>query len=91
MSIFEALMLLSFGFAWPASIYTSITSKSTKGKSLSFLIIIGVGYACGIIHKLLYSFDFIIILYGINFLMVFIDLLLYVRNKKLENKADFVA
>ena len=51
------------------------------GKSLLFLIVILVGYIAGIIHKLLYAFDFVIILYGCNFLMVAIDIILYLRNR----------
>jgi len=88
MSIFEALMLLAFGCAWPASIYTSLRSHSTKGKSLPFMIIIALGYVSGMLHKLLYSLDFIIILYALNFLMVGIDLILYVRNKRIESFSE---
>ncbi len=84
MSLFEALMLMAFGFAWPTSIYKSIRSRSTKGKSLSFLIIIWLGYVSGMLHKILYSFDFVIYLYILNFLMVSIDIALYCRNRKLE-------
>ncbi|MDC7245689.1 MAG: hypothetical protein PQJ47_07235 [Sphaerochaetaceae bacterium] len=87
MSIFEALMLLAFGCAWPASIYTSLTSKSTEGKSLPFLIIIALGYVSGITHKILYSLDFVILLYTLNLLMVLFDLLLYARNRKREKAA----
>jgi len=83
-SIFEALMLLAFGFAWPTSIYKSLKSKSTKGKSLSFLFIIWLGYISGMLHKIFYSFDFVIFLYLINLLMVSVDIFLYFRNKKIE-------
>jgi hypothetical protein len=84
MSIFEAFMLISFGIAWPVSIYKSIKSKSTKGKSFAFIMVILFGYACGITHKLLYSRDLVLILYFINFFMVAFDSILYVRNKKNE-------
>ena len=40
MSIFEAGMLLCFGAAWPMNIIKSIKTKSTKGKSLPFLLTI---------------------------------------------------
>lgn len=86
-SPFELIMLLCFGFAWPASIAKSLKSKSTKGKSLSFLVIILIGYAAGIIHKIKYSPDFVIYAYILNFTMVSTDLLLYFRNKKLESKS----
>ncbi|MBZ9685833.1 hypothetical protein G9F72_005675 [Clostridium estertheticum] len=64
--------------------YKSIKSRSTKGKSAMFLIIVIVGYIFGIIHKILYSRDIIMILYLINFLMVLVDLILYYKNKKYE-------
>lgn len=84
MSIFEALMLVAFGFAWPTSIYKSLKSKSIKGKSISFLLIVWLGYVSGILHKIFYSYDFIIFLYLINMLMVSVDIFLYFRNKKIE-------
>ncbi len=84
MSIFEIVMLICFGFAWPLSIYKSYTSKSIKGKSLFFLIVILVGYVSGILHKVFYSMDMVITLYIINTIMVSIDIALYFRNKKLS-------
>jgi len=83
-SIFEALMLLCFGLAWPVSIYKSARSKTAKGKSLPFLVVVLVGYIFGIIHKILYAKDLVIILYVLNGLMVLIDLLLSVRNSRLD-------
>lgn len=83
MSPFEILMLVCFGAAWPTSIYKSITSKSIEGKSVTFLYIILSGYLFGMLHKYFFHMDFVIILYFINFCMVFIDLLLYYRNKRL--------
>ena len=86
MSPFEIIMLICFGAAWPCSIYKSYTSKSVKGKSLQFLIVIIIGYAAGIMHKLFYNFDKVIILYVLNTLMVSIDAALYIHNSKIENK-----
>lgn len=82
MKIFEILMLVCFGFAWPTSIYKSITSKSVEGKSVLFLYIILAGYTFGIINKIINSPDYVIALYAINFIMVFTDLMLYYKNKK---------
>lgn len=87
MSIFEILMLVCFGAAWPVSIYKSYTSRRTDGKSGWFLIIILVGYLAGIIHKLFYSFDPVIYLYGLNGLMVVADLALFIRNSRLDGTA----
>ena len=84
MSIFEIVMLICFGAAWPMSIYKSYNSRNNSGKSLWFLIVIFVGYISGITHKVLYNFDYVILLYVLNCLMVFVDIVLYYRNFKLE-------
>ncbi|GAB6172620.1 hypothetical protein JCM15765_20980 [Paradesulfitobacterium aromaticivorans] len=83
MDIFEALMLLCFGAAWPFSIYRSYKSGSTEGKSPLFLIVVIVGYTAGILHKVLYNYDFVLYLYFINIAMVTVDLMLYVRNSQM--------
>lgn len=87
-SIFEAIMLACFGMAWPASIWRSYKSRSTRGKSILFLWIILIGYVSGVIHKILYSLDPVIILYVINFLMVAVDIALYYRNRHSERRTE---
>ncbi|EKD28131.1 MAG: hypothetical protein ACD_79C00422G0016 [uncultured bacterium] len=84
MSVFEALMLILFGLSWPISILKSIQTKIVAGKSPLFMFIVFLGYVCGIIHKILYSMDWLISLYIINALMIFVDLGLYY--KYAENK-----
>lgn len=86
MSIFEIIMLICFGAAWPVSIYKSYTSRKISGKSVVFLFIIILGYISGIIHKLVYSFDPVIYLYILNSIMVTADIMLYFRNKRLAVK-----
>ena len=83
MSIFEIIMLLCFGAAWPFSIYRSYVSRSTKGKSFAFLLIVIAGYCAGILHKVFYNYDLVIWFYVANMVMVFVDMLLYLRNRKL--------
>ena len=83
MSVFEIGMLVCFGFAWPTAIHKSIKSKSIEGKSLLFIYVIMTGYIFGIVHKIIFSLDFVVILYIINLVMVFTDLLLYYRNRRL--------
>ncbi len=82
-SIFEGIMIFCFGAAWPLSIYKSWTSRSTKGKSLIFLCVVLTGYGAGILHKVFYSWNLIVILYIANAVMVAIDIGLYFRNKRL--------
>ena len=86
MSIFEVTMLICFGSAWPASIYKSISSKTAKGKSIAFLIIVFVGYMAGILHKLFYNLDWVVTLYAVNGLMVLIDISITLRNRELDKK-----
>ena len=94
MSFFEALMLICFGAAWPASIYKSYVSRSVEGKSLMFMVIVETGYISGTLHKFFYSFDMVIWLYIMNLVLVAIDICLYARNyrysKEKENTAAAV-
>ncbi len=84
MSVFEILMLILFGAAWPFSIYKSYTSKSVEGKSFVFLTVVLMGYMSGILHKIFYNYDSVIFLYILNFFMVGTDMILYIRNIKLK-------
>lgn len=90
MSIFEVIMLVCFGAAWPFSIYKSYVSKQTAAKSLIFLYIVVVGYVAGITHKIFFSFDKVIYLYIFNCLMVITDILVYYRNRAFETKGKII-
>lgn len=87
MSVFEIGMLLGFGVAWPVNIYKSLKSRTAAGRSLTFQWAIIFGYACGIIHKLLYSNDIVLYLYILNLTMVSVDTGLYLRNRRLDRAA----
>lgn len=84
MSIFETIMLICFGAAWPAALYKSAKSKSTQGKSALFTCTVIVGYIAGIIHKILYCNDIVLYLYILNMCMATTDLILCFRNRRLE-------
>ena len=74
-------MLICFGLSWPISVYKSITSKSTKGKSPIFLIAIIVGYIAGIAGKIVSgNINYILILYSINLAVVLTDFIIYFIN-----------
>ncbi|MDD3653395.1 MAG: hypothetical protein PHO01_04285 [Desulfotomaculaceae bacterium] len=88
MSVFEILMLVCFGIAWPFSIYKSYVSRQVAGKSILFLWIVFAGYISGIIHKLIFSYDAVIFLYALNGTMVIMDIILYYRNKALMSKCN---
>jgi len=87
MSILEIIMMICFGVAWPFSIYRSLTSGKTGGKSVGFLFVVLAGYAAGIANKLFNRFDNVIYLYILNMAMVFVDTLLWFRNKKRERNS----
>ncbi len=81
MSVFEIVMLVCFGAAWPFSIYKSWKTRQVAGKSLPFLLVILVGYISGILHKAIYRYDAVIFLYALNAVMVATDIALYLRNR----------
>ena len=83
MSVFESIMLICFGAAWPFSIYKAYVSRKNAGKSLPFLYIVLVGYVCGFIHKVRNDYDAVTYLYVLNGMMVLIDIMLYYRNGRL--------
>jgi len=89
MSVFEIIMLVCFGSAWPMSIYHSYRSRTNAGKSLKFLYIIFGGYVSGTLHKVVYHYDPVIFLYMLNGLMVFVDILLYYRNRRFMRLSGF--
>ena len=92
--ILETVMILSFGISWPINAYKSYKARSTKGKSLAFLLLIFTGYIFGIIAKLInesYMANFsqkwyVLVVYIFNFIMVGCDLCLYFRNKRIEKE-----
>ena len=77
MSVFEMIMLICFGSAWPFSIAKAIRTKQVLGKSPLFLVIVSVGYLSGVIHKVIYARDWVIALYVLNMVLIGIDLYLY--------------
>lgn len=81
-------MLLLFGVSWPFSIYKSWKTRVVGSKSLIFLICVFVGYLAGITHKLLYSKDVVIVFYCINAAMVALDIVLYLRNRRLARMEE---
>lgn len=91
LSWFEIGMLLCFASSWPFSIYKTWRLKQGTEKSTVFLGLLILGYFFGIIHKFLYKFDVVILLYGFNLGLVLWDLLLSLyyrrKNRKKTKKA----
>ena len=87
--IFEVLMIICFGVAWPFNIAKSWKAKTARGKSLLFEVCILVGYICGIAGKFITgNVTYVLIAYVINVVMVLIDILLTLRNMALDKLAD---
>ena len=94
--ILEIIMIVSFGASWPMNVMKSYKARTAKGKSVAFLGLILFGYVAGITSKLvneayMAAFSqkwYVLFFYCLNFVMVGADLLMYVRNKRLDAKAE---
>lgn len=94
--ILEITMILLFGASWPMNVMKSIKTRSAKGKSLLFLLLILVGYIAGIASKFanpVYMAEFaskwyVLFFYFLNFFMVLTDTILYFRNRALDKKRE---
>lgn len=51
--LLEALTIFCFGLSWPLAIRKSLVSRTAKGKSLFFEVFLFIGYAFGIVRKIL--------------------------------------
>jgi hypothetical protein len=80
--IFEVIMLVCFGAAWPFSIYKMLRTKKSQGKSIHFLVIILVGYTAGIFFEYFGERNAVILLYLLNSFMVALDLGLTIKYGK---------
>ena len=90
--ILEVIMIVSFGASWPLNVIKSYKARTTKGKSLAFLLLILFGYVAGITSKLINTVYmaqieqkwYVLFFYVLNFIMVTLDLCMYIRNYKLD-------
>lgn len=86
-NFYEVTMLICFGLSWPMSVWKSIKSKSTSGKSVLFIGAIILGYVSGILGKIASNqINPVLLVYCFNLVVVSLDLILYFRNKHLEIK-----
>ena len=92
--ILEIIMIVSFGASWPLNLIKSFKARTTKGKSLPFLLLIFFGYVAGIASKLVsetYMANigdkwYVLFFYVLNFIMVGADIVMYVRNYNLDKR-----
>lgn len=94
--ILEVIMIVSFGVSWPLNVLKSYKARTTKGKSLAFLLLIFFGYIAGIASKIVNDMYmaqigqkwYVLFFYVLNFTMVGADLLMYVRNHRLDKMKE---
>ena len=92
----EITMIVSFGASWPLNVIKSYKARTTKGKSLAFLLLIFFGYISGIVSKLIndaYMAQigekwYVLFFYVLNFSMVGADICMYIRNYRLDKARE---
>lgn len=86
--LFEALMLVCFGFSWPLNVIKAYKARTAKGTSLAFIFLIITGYIAGITAKFInHQFNYVLAVYFLNLAIVMMNVLVYIRNKSLDKKA----
>jgi hypothetical protein len=94
--LLEIVMIVSFGASWPLNVIKSYRARTAKGKSLPFLLLIFFGYIAGITSKLVNEAYmaaiaekwYVLFFYVLNLIMVGADLIMYVRNTRLDKAAE---
>lgn len=82
-------MLVCLGVSWPFNIAKSLRSRTAKGKSVIYEILVVVGYLFGLTAKfILGDMNYVVVFYIIDILMVATDLGLTLRNRRLDRERD---
>ncbi len=85
-SVFEATMLVCFGFSWPLNVIKAYKARSAKGTSLAFILLIITGYVAGILAKFINGqTNYVLLVYFMNLVIVLGNLAVYFRNRALDN------
>lgn len=85
-SILETIMLICFGCSWPMNVIKSYKARTAKSMSLPFILLIITGYIAGIMAKIVsHQINFVLIVYLLNLVIVSLNLVIYFRNKRLDN------
>ncbi len=79
----EFAMLFAFGFSWPFAIARTYRVKRVDGKSPAFMVIVLVGYLCGIAAHLVEGTKlWLCWIYLLDMALVSTDLALYCRYRR---------
>lgn len=86
-SILETIMLVCFGFSWPLNVVKAYKSRTAKGTSLPFVLLIISGYLAGIGAKLITGqINYVLIAYLFNLAIVSLNVIVYFHNVSLDKK-----
>ena len=78
--LLEFGMLFAFGFSWPFAIARTYRAKRVDGKSPMFMVIVILGYCCGIASHLVEGTKlWLVAVYLVDIALVSTDLALYFR------------
>ncbi|MCQ2573962.1 MAG: hypothetical protein MJ182_08705 [Treponema sp.] len=87
--LFEAGMLVCFGFSWPINVVKAYKAGTAKSTSLAFIFLIITGYILGISAKVInHQFNYVLAVYILNLVIVFSNVLVYFRNRALDKKRE---
>lgn len=90
--ILEAAMVICFGASWPLNIIKLYRAKTAKGTSVMFYFFIWIGYIFGILSKYIKAMNgtstpaYVLFFYILNITMVSFGILLYFRNRRLDQE-----
>lgn len=88
----EIAMLCLFGCSWPFNIAKALRTRTAKGKSVVFEVLVIIGYLIGLFGKLYAYRQTGVLAYSVWFyiadiLMVSVDLILYSINARRDKLA----
>ncbi len=87
--LFEAGMLVCFGFSWPINVIKAYRAGTARSTSLAFICLIITGYILGIGAKIVNrQFNYVLSVYVINLVIVFSNVIVYFRNCSLDRKRE---
>lgn len=90
--LFEAGMLVCFGFSWPINVVKAYKARTAKSTSLAFICLIITGYVAGVTAKMInHQYNYVLAVYFMNLAIVLANVAVYFRNKALDRKNEEMA
>lgn len=96
-TVCEIMFLICFGASWPFNIIRAYKARTAKGTSVLFMLLIAAGYVAGIFKMIFTLLDagslkplgwVAFAFYFINLSLVTTGIIIYFRNKKLDEKSS---